>query len=215
MRQQLQWLETWYMGLPFRERILVSAAAVLVMALAFESLWWGPEREQAAHAGERIESLEAQKTTLAAELERLEQREALDPDAAVREQLDEVGRRIAALDERLRGQTLQILTPEQMPAVLRDLIGTVRGLRIVGIRSQPPERLVESADDNLPVLYRHGMVVELRGDYLALLDCVRALEALPWRLYWAGLEVQADGFEPSRFRLHVYTVSLREEWIRV
>jgi hypothetical protein len=29
------------------------------------------------------------------------------------------------------------------------------------------------------------------------------------------MEVRADGMAPGEFRLHVYTVSLREEWIRV
>ena len=58
-------------------------------------------------------------------------------------------------------------------------------------------------------------MLDLEGEYLALLDCVRALEALPWRFYWLGIEVQAEGGRTSDFRLHVYPVSLREEWIRV
>jgi MSHA biogenesis protein MshJ len=74
---------------------------------------------------------------------------------------------------------------------------------------------VNSANDNLPVLYRHGLVIDLQGEYLALLEYVRALENLPWRFYWLGLEVRAAGPGPREFRLHVYTVSLREEWIRV
>ena len=156
-----------------------------------------------------------QKAGVLAELDQLEQRESLDPDAAILNQLDVLQQRLADLDADLRGQTLQILAPEQVPSVLRDLIGNIRRLQITGIQSEPPARLVNSANDDLPVLYRHGLVIDLEGEYLAFLDYVRALEELPWRFYWLGMEVRANGTDPRRFRLHVYTVSLREEWIRV
>jgi MSHA biogenesis protein MshJ len=205
----------WYDGRPLRERVIFACAALIVTLALFEGLWWGPQRERTTVAERNVQSLGEQQGTLTAELDQLEERESQDPDAAISEQLDILAARIGDLDERLRGQTLQILAPEQMPSVLRDLIGTVDGLRITGIRSESPRRLVNSAEDNLPVLWRHGLVVDLQGDYLGLIDCMRRLEALPWRLYWLGMEVEAHGFEPGEFRLYVYTVSLREEWIRV
>jgi MSHA biogenesis protein MshJ len=205
----------WYDGRPVRERTVLAVAALVITLASFEGLWWGPARERAALAERSATSLEEQKASLGAELAALEERESQDPDTAIREQLDLLARKVADLDDRLRGQTLQILSPEQMPQVLRDMIGTVEGMRITGIRSELPQRLVNSADDNLPVLYRHGLVIDLTGDYLGLLDCMRRLEELPWRLYWLGMEVQAHGVEPGEFRLHVYTVSLREEWVRV
>jgi MSHA biogenesis protein MshJ len=215
MMKRLAWLESWFDTRPRRERAVVAAALVVGTLLMFEGMWWGPERDLAVQAKDEVLSLEAQKAGVLAELDQLEQRESLDPDAAILHQLDVLQQRLADLDANLRGQTLQILAPEQMPSVLRDLIGNVRGLQITGIQSEPPQRLVNSADDDLPVLYRHGLVLDLEGEYLALLDYVRALEELPWRFYWLGMEVRANGTDPRRFRLQVYTVSLREEWIRV
>lgn len=212
------WLQSgmaWYDGRPLRERAILAAAALVVTLSLFEGLWWGPQRDRADSAERTVRGLEEQKATLSAELDELEQRESQDPDAAIREQLDLLAAKIGDLDERLRGQTLQILAPEQMTAVLRDMIGSVDGMRITRIRSELPQRLVNSTEDNLPVLWQHGLVIDLEGDYLGLLDCMQKLEELPWRLYWLGLEVEAHGFEPGEFRLHVYTVSLREEWIRV
>jgi MSHA biogenesis protein MshJ len=215
MMDTVRMLESWFDGRPMRERAVLAAAAIVVTVLLLEGLWWGPQRERAGAAQTDVTLLVEQKSTLAAELGQLEEREALDPDSAIRAQLDLLSGKITVLDQRLQAQTLQILAPEQMPAVLRDLIRTVEGLRITAVRSESPQRLVNSAEDNLPVLYRHGLVIDLEGDYLGLLDCVRKLEDLPWRLYWLGMEVRADGMAPGEFRLHVYTVSLREEWIRV
>jgi len=215
MMKQLVWFETWFDGRPARERAIVATAAIVATLLIFEGAWWSPERERTAHATAEVRPLEVQKAGIVAELDQIEQRESLDPDAAIREQIDTLSNKLADLDTQLRSQTLQILAPEQMPSVLRDLIGNVRGLRITGIRSELPERLVNSANDNLPVLYRHGLIIDLQGEYLALLDYASKLEELPWRFYWLGLEVRANGMAPRQFRLHVYTVSLREEWIRV
>lgn len=215
MSKQLAVFESWFEGRTVRERAVLFTATLTAILLLFESAWWGSERLRAANAAANVASLQEQKMAMESELEVLSLRESLDPDAAIREQLDVVEHKIAALDTRLRNQTLQILSPEQMPSVLRDLIGKGRQLRIMGIRSESPERLVNSVNDNLPVLYRHGLVIDLKGEYLALLDYVQALENLPWRFYWLGLEVRAQGSGPREFRLHVYTVSLREEWIRV
>lgn len=215
MNRQLAALENWFDSRPRRERIILSTASLAAVLLIFEGMWWSPQRERIAQAGSEVSALEVQKAGVVAELDQLEQRESLDPDAAISKQLDALQGDLEDLDRNLRGQTLQILAPEQVPAVLRDLIGNVQGLRVAGIRSELPERLVSSADDNLPVLYRHGLVIDLTGDYLALLDYVRRLEELRWRFYWLGLEVHANGREQRRFVLHVYTVSLREEWIRV
>lgn len=208
-------LFAWFDGRSLRERVILAGAALVVTLSLFEGLWWGPQRERTTIAEHSVQSLEEQKATLTAELGRLEIRESQDPDAAIREQLDILAARIGELDERLRGQTLQILAPEQMTSVLRDMIGSVDGLRITAIRSEMPQRLVNSAEDNLPVLWRHGLVINLEGDYLGLIEGMQRLEGLPWRLYWLGMDIEAHGFEPGEFRLHVYTISLREEWIRV
>lgn len=205
----------WYDGRTLRERVILIIAALSVTALVFEGLWWGPQRRRAGAAQEAVTSLEAQQESLQTELTALEKKEAEDPDTAIREQLDVLTKKIGDLDEHLRGQTLQVLAPEQMPAMLRDMIGTVDGLQITGMHSEPPQQLVNDPDSNLPVLYRHGLVIDLKGNYFGLLKCMRKLEGLPWRLYWSGLDIRAHDFEPGEFRLHVYAVSLREEWIRV
>lgn len=195
-----------------RERAVLLVSLFVGTLLLFEGLWWGVEREQGKRARAELQSLTEQRAEMEAQLEVLESE---NPDGAVRQQIDLLGARIGALDEQLESQTLQILPPQRMPEVLRDLIASMRELEITAIRSELPQQLMSSSEDNLPVLYRHGVVIEMNGRYLALLDFVRELEALPWRLYWLGLEIEANDGQPGTFRLYVYTLSLDEEWIRV
>ena len=215
MIERLAPARDWFEARNVRERLALTAAACAVILLALEALAWAPARQRLHDAESQVASLESQKNVLQAELDTLDEQEALDPDAAVRRQLDTFDRQVSSIDQKLEGQALQLIAPEQARAVLQALIANVRGLRMVGLQTEPARALVETEGLDLPVLYRHGLVIDLEGDYLALLEYVRALEQLPWRLYWYGLDVTADKPGARRFRLRLYTVSLRKEWIRV
>ncbi len=215
MIERLAPAREWFEARNFRERIVLAAAACAGIVLLREAALWAPARQRLHDAEAQVVSVEAQKGALQAELDALDQQEALDPDAAVRRQLDTFDRQVGTLDEKLDGQALQLIAPEQARAVLQALIANVRGLRMVGLQTEPARALFDAEGLDLPVLYRHGLVIDLEGDYLALLGYLRSLEQLPWRLYWYGLEVAADEPGARRFRLRLYTVSLRKEWIRV
>lgn len=205
----------WFDARSQRERVVLLAAVVVGLLLSFESIVWSPARHRLAASATQLASLGQQRGVLEAELGQLEEQEALDPDAAVNRQLTSLARQVQALDDRLGGQALHLLAPERARELLQALIANVQGLRIVSIQTEAPRPLSDTGQHELPMLYRHGLVVDLQGNYLALLDYVRELERLPWRLYWLGVEVRADEPGASEFRLHLYSVSLREEWIRV
>lgn len=215
MIERFEFARSWFDGRSFRERIVLAAAACVGILLAIEAVSWAPARQRLASAELQIASLETQKAGLQDQLDALDQQEALDPDAAVHRQMDSFDRQVGALDRKLEGQALQLIAPEQAQAVLQALIANVRGLRMVALQTEPARPLVATAGLDLPVLYRHGLVIDLEGDYLALIQYLQALEQLPWRFYWTGVEVTADKAGARRFRLRLYTVSLRKEWIRV
>jgi len=215
MIQRMLRARAWFEALSRSERIAMLAAGVLGLLVLFETLSWSPARRQLSTTALQTSSLEEQRTSLEGELGSLDEHEALDPDAAVRRQIGKLEGDIGEIDAQLRDQALQILAPEQVRLVLRDLIDNVQGLRLVSMQTEAPVQLVNTAPEDLPALYRHGLVIDLQGEYLALLDYVRALEALPWRFYWLGIDVRADEPGARSFRLHLYTVSLRKEWIRV
>lgn len=205
----------WFDARSLRERCVLLAAVVLALLLSFESLIWAPARQRLAASAAQLASIQEQRRVLEAELGQLEQQEALDPDAAVNRQIESLTRQVGTLDERLGGQALHLIAPERARELLQALISNTERLRIVSIQTEAPQPLGDPGQHDLPVLYRHGLVVDLQGDYLSLLDYVRALEQLPWRLYWLGLEVRADAPGPAEFRLYLYSVSLQKEWIRV
>jgi len=211
----LEWARSWFEVRSFRERLVLAGALVVALLLAIEALSWAPARHRHDAAAAQLASLEEQRVTLQQELDLLDEQEALDPDAAVRRQLDTFDQQVGTLDEKLRSQAIQLIAPEQARSMLRSLIANVRDLRMVALQTEPPTPLVDTEGLDLPVLYRHGIVIDLQGNYLAVLEYLQSLEALPWRLYWYGLEVQANPSGVRSYRLHIYTISLRKEWISV
>ena len=215
MIERLRALQIWFEGLAPRQRFVLIGATAFGVVLLAELFSWADGRQRFDSVSSQLVSLRAEHSALENQLYELDQSDALDPDAAARRQLEQLDGEIAAIDESLRVNTLQILTPDQARSVFRDVIENVRGIDFLGQQTEPPTSLVNSAQEDLPALFRHGLVIDLEGDYLALLDYTEALEALPWSFYWLGLEVEAYEPGPRRFRLHLYTVSLREEWIGV
>nr|NIO43188.1 hypothetical protein [Burkholderiales bacterium] len=53
------------------------------------------------------------------------------------------------------------------------------------------------------------------GRYLDIVDYLKTLEALPWKMFWGEAKLETEKYPRSRFTLVVYTLSLREGWIGV
>ena len=72
-----------------------------------------------------------------------------------------------------------------------------------------------AAGDDRPMLYRHGLVLELEGSYLDCLAYLAEVERLPWHIFWGSLELETEQHPRNRITLELYTLSLEEEWIGV
>lgn len=80
-------------------------------------------------------------------------------------------------------------------------------------RAETP--LVAATSDRRKAAYRHGIRIRFAGSYLATLQYLRALEALPWGFFWDRIELETQEFPRVEGSIVVYTVSLEEGWIGV
>lgn len=67
----------------------------------------------------------------------------------------------------------------------------------------------------LALLYRHGVEVTVRGNYLDMVDYLVTLEAMPDRLYWGRAALTVEQYPNSRLTLTVYTLSLDQKWMKL
>jgi MSHA biogenesis protein MshJ len=65
------------------------------------------------------------------------------------------------------------------------------------------------------LLYRHGVEISVRGNYLDMIDYMTALESLPTQLFWGGARLDVEDYPTSRLTLTLYTLSLDSKWLKL
>lgn len=65
------------------------------------------------------------------------------------------------------------------------------------------------------LLYRHGVEITVRGNYLDMIDYMNALESLPTQLFWGGAKLEVDDYPTARLTLTMYTLSLDPTWLKL
>ena len=222
MRERLQKLQQSVDRLNLRERLFVLAAALVVLGGLWEALLAAPLERRERAATERI-------ATLTTNLDRLNQSIAVTAGGMSEgmphelDRLEALRARVMEGDEAVRIYTSDLIDPKQMRLVLEELIRRQSGLTLVkatNLEVRPlfeepaPEDAAQAAGD-APKLYRHTLVLTLRGRFLDCLEYLEAVERLPWHLYWARLDFAIDEYPLNTVVLELHTLSLEEEWIGV
>lgn len=121
--------------------------------------------------------------------------------------------RIEEINEVLGNYAAELVDPAEMARVLEQVLKEQTSLTLVRMRNLAPETISAGDEDDATRFYRHGLEIEVEGNYAACLDYLAEIEALPWRLYWQLLDLEVVEYPLNRVRIEVSTLSLDEEWI--
>lgn len=65
------------------------------------------------------------------------------------------------------------------------------------------------------LLYRHGVEITVRGNYLDMIDYMHALEGLPTQLFWGAAKLEVEEYPSARLTLTLFTLSLDPKWMKL
>jgi MSHA biogenesis protein MshJ len=65
------------------------------------------------------------------------------------------------------------------------------------------------------LLYRHGVQVTVRGNYLDMIDYMATLESLPTQLFWGQADFAVEDYPRAHVTLTLYTLSLDPKWLKL
>lgn len=207
-------------ALSLRERIFVLAAILMVSGAVWEGLLNGPleARTEAARdsiiaTADRLAQLDEAIVIAAA---------GLDGGIGNRvEMLQSLREAVSAREEELRVFTSDLVGPAQMRLVVEDLIERQSSLKLVRTHNVSAAPLLEVSEaeggraSDETNLYLHGLVIELEGSYLDLLAYLESIEQLPWRIFFARLDLESLEHPRLKITLELNTLSLEEEWLGV
>lgn len=220
MLKQSQDLLRKYAALSRREKILVVLAAAAFVAYVGQALWVAPIYAR----GEQLRKLTLQQEkelqALQTQLSMLQAQVAVDPNAPLREKLSAGRQRLGDLDQRLRTFESAMVPPDQMSALLGNLLRQVRGVRLLSLRTLPVEPVLaaKTGADGVVVqpkvnMYRHSYELKLEGGYLELAGYLAELERQPQQLLWQRAALSAENYPKSVLTLTFSTLSLDKEWL--
>ena len=212
-----------YDQLSLRERIILLIAALLLIALIWDSIFMNPLDRERKNRLQQVDALRAEVSGLEKSIETMVAQGADDPDKERRQQVGKLQAEIKTLDHGLEGATAGLIAPKEMTQVLEQVLRKARRLTLHTLRSLPPEGVKvpgrdvgASASSQTPIsVYRHGVELELTGSYLDTLYFLENLEDLPWHFFWDRIEFVTEQPSQGRVKLRLYTLGLEQDWIGV
>ncbi|WP_417614493.1 MSHA biogenesis protein MshJ [Oceanisphaera sp.] len=212
IKQQMADLHSRFLALSQRERWLVLGACWALVAwlglLVYESsvqasVIQRDTEQQALHR--QLAEQEQIKAELSQGIAKLS-----NSDNA--RQLERLNRRLSQLNENVDERMRTLVEPEQMSGLLLSMLEQSKGLELLELSNQAPQRL--NAEEASEPLYRHDLSLLLSGSYMALLDYVKLLEQLSGRIFWRGLEFELEEYPQAIIRLDFFTISQHKELLR-
>jgi len=205
-------------GLGGRERAMLFAAGAALVIAFFYLAAIAPDLDRRRRVEARIADLAGQITAAQVQQQGLERLLAQDPDAGLRDQIAAKLREIAALDIQRPELQRALVAPDQMAALLEQLVSRQRTVKLVSLRNLPAvalageERAANGAGGRTERMYRHGIEIVLEGGYRDLLGYVARLERQPWQIYWANVVMKTNSSQGS-VTLTLYTLSVERSWL--
>jgi MSHA biogenesis protein MshJ len=204
-----------------RQRAGLVAATAAVMYFVLSQVLVGPDEARSKVLRQRIEAQNAELAAVRKDIIELSGLLERNPNAQQQAGLDGMKQTIAEADALLA--QLDSAAPQAAGAVLREVLGATPGLELVSLRTLPVTVAFQSKP--LPVapakppaaatpaprpprsIYRHGVEISIKGNYLALLPYLEKLQKYPGRLYWADVSLDVQNHPVAVLKLTVYTLS--------
>jgi MSHA biogenesis protein MshJ len=202
-------------AMSLRERALIFITLLVALYFLTVNVLFGPlnmERDrlqqQVNQKHQETQALELQVQALVGTGEH--------PDAAKRKKLEALQENLKIMDTELVRATSGLVTPREMARLVEQMLLKNRGLQVMKVESLPATPLlnvIENAVSSGPMVYKHGMNIELKGGYMDILRYLKSLESLPWKVFWGKVTLKTEKYPDSRASVLIYTLSTREAWI--
>lgn len=232
IKERMLQLQTRIDALSVRERAMVGLAACALLAFVGNALVLAPMHKTQAALRSQIEQQRGAIAGIDGEITTRVQAFQVDPDAAARARLNGLRQEMGQLGEQLLAIEHGLVAPERMGPLVDGILRANGRLKLVSMRTLPVEPLAgpeaatvpaaaattpapPASDAPIPMLYRHGVEVTVRGNYLDMVDYMSALDAMPTRLFWGRAQLDVEQYPAARLTLTLHTLSLDRQWMKL
>ena len=238
MKQQWQQFALKFDALSVRERIMVFGASAALLIFMVVYLFVNPQLDKRKALADTIAQRQQAVAAIDAEMAQRMAAHAADPNLQDRVRLERIRQEVQQMRQALQSTQNGLVAPERIVPMLQQLLKQQASLRLVSLATLPSGAMGQgghvaskasaSASAAAPagqspadaepakapaVLYRHGVEIVLRGNYLDMVNYMDAVEAMPSHVFWGKLNMQVEQYPNATLSLTLYTLSLDEKWI--
>jgi MSHA biogenesis protein MshJ len=205
-----------------RERLLLIGVGVALAWMLADGLWLTPAFKQWNSARSRHTSASAALQRLNAEVA-ARGSEARNAEQQLQSEVVQWRERVDKTDATLREFGGSLVGAAEMVPVLDRLLAQAGGLRLRSMQSLGRSEVGAAATPTAPpadtktagTLYRHGVELTVEGSYADVLAYVHAIEAMPQRVLWGGLQLKVEQHPKVVLTLRLYTLSQDRSWLEI
>ncbi|VUD56796.1 hypothetical protein TDB9533_02403 [Thalassocella blandensis] len=249
MKELWQKYSDQFNGRAIRERIILALCLFAVVYGVFYYGFFFPLDVKKAAIQKRLDDLGKESEKLSAQEIVFAQAIENDPNAEKKRELTRLSQQLKFLDEDLMKLSVGLISAEQLPIALRDVLLQSKGLELLGLEAQAPSKLALSEPPKLDAgtssetspektqdelngqknqkqkeassqeanrgvgLYKHAVKLAIEGEYFTVVDYLKSIEELPWKIYWQTLDYQVQDYPRAKVVLEVYTLSTEKGFI--
>ncbi len=218
-----------------RERVLIFFVAAFVVISLMNVILLDPlSARQKVLSAQVIQQQEKMKE-LQAQIQSLLQAKNDNEHSPLRDRLAQLKQQLQEQGSYLQSRRDRLIEPEKMADLLKMVLGKDGRLQLVALKTLPVSPLIEKpatpdlaaqpATSAIPdgqkqqgsqrQIFKHGVQITVRGNYLDLLRYITALEKMPAQMFWGEANLNVEKYPDALFTLTVYTLSLDKTWLVV
>ncbi len=210
-----------FLKLSLREQYLILLSGTVILLLSFSSFVFDNEQLKVERINRSLSQLTNDNNKIAIDLQHAKADISNDPNNKLQQEITQAAKQLAEVDKQLYSLTPELISPVAMRKALTAMLKSTDKINIITFQSMPVEPLITSSasaeisQQQKVSLFRHRIKISLSGQYLALRDYLKGIEAMPWTFYWQQFDYRADGFDDGQLDIEIYSLSSNEEFIGV
>jgi len=220
-------------AMSLRERAMIFGGILAVLFIVAFNVIFAPMRTEQATLEKATTVKFGQTGKLHAEAKRMSEELVQDPNAVHRARIAELKAVLAATETEVAAVTRGLVSPKDMARMVEQILATNRGVQVVRVENlpslslldppadpaKPPPAAARPAPPPAPAggigLYRHGMRIQVKGNYLDIIRVLRSMEGLPWKVFWGEVSVKTEKYPQSHVTVVIYTLNQDRAWIGI
>lgn len=211
-----------------RERVLIFLTLLAVVFLCWQLLVQSSIDAEHKRLVLAEASVQKERKALETTISTLTLAMASSPALAKQKTMGELNASIAAVEGRLAGLSQGLISAQQLPKVLEEVLVRTAAIKLLQLRTLPVSELqlatplpmaaaegANNTDSAKPKatgtgVYKHSVLIRVSGSYAQVVKLLQDVEALPWKFYWESLNYTVTTYPNAEIEIQVFTLSSEE-----